>query len=111
MACEINAKWRTNGDGTRCCKFCGSLHPVDFIDIMWRYSQGEEGYSFDTTTKSYKLYGHRPGVRNAGDGGIKFYMNHATPEHRLEFEAAYTMALTVFREKMVAKWGPAAANL
>jgi len=84
-------RWRPEKDGSRTCTHCGSLHPDDFIDVMWRYSHREEGYSFGTTTKGYKLYGNRPGVVNAGDGGIKFYSDHL-PDDRSEFDAAYDLA-------------------
>ena len=71
---------------------CGSLHPDDFVDIMHRFANGEEGYYFSTTTKNYKLYGHRPGTTNAGEGGIKFYSEHL-PKDRSEFAAIYELAV------------------
>lgn len=108
MSCEIDTKWRPEKDGSRTCGFCGSLHPADFIDIMWKFSQGEEGYSFSTTTKGYKRYGNRPGVVNAGDGGIKFYMNHATPEFRDEFGAAHEVAFARYKKDLRERWGPTA---
>jgi len=108
MSCEIDTQWRTGKDGSRTCAHCGSLHPDDFIDIMYRYVAGEDGYHFDLTTKGYKLYGHRPGVRNAGDGGIKFYTNHITPEVSTEFEAAYALAVPVYRHRFEERWGPQA---
>lgn len=105
MSCEIDTKWRTEKDGTRTCAYCGSLHPEDFTDIMWRYSQHEEGYSFGLTSKGYKRYGNRPGVLNAGDGGIKFYLNHATPEYHQEFEAAHEVAVARYKKDLRARWG------
>ena len=108
MSCENDTRWREEKDGTRTCSYCGSLHPEDFIDIMWKYSQGEEGYSFDLTSKGYKRYGNRPGVRNAGDGGIKFYLNHATPEYRVEFEAAHEVAVARYKKNLRERWGPSA---
>jgi hypothetical protein len=30
----------------------------------------------EPSDKSYKVYVHQPGVRNAHEGGIKFYMQH-----------------------------------
>lgn len=105
MSCEIGTQWRIEKDGSRTCPHCGSLHPDDMIDIMYRYVAGEEGYHFDLTTKRYKLYGNRPGVQNAGDGGIKFYTNHITDEVRTEFEAAYALAVPVYRMKFKERWG------
>jgi hypothetical protein len=32
--------------------------------------------SIEPSDKSYKVYVHQPGVRNAHEGGIKFYMMH-----------------------------------
>lgn len=108
--CEVDTKWRDEKDGTRCCSFCGSLHPDDFIDIMYRYVAREEGVKFSTTTKGYKLYGNRAGVQNAGDGGIKFYTNHI-PKDDTEFLAAYQLAIAVFRNEMTQRWGPEGAKL
>lgn len=69
--------WRAEADGTRTCSYCGSLHPEDWVDIMEHYAAGDPGYHFGTTDKSYKVYANRPGTRNAGMGGIKFYGHHA----------------------------------
>lgn len=109
MGCEVDTNWRTEPDGSRTCSYCGSLHPADFTDIMWRYSQGEEGYSFDMTDKGYKDYGHRPGVQNASQGGIKFYGNHCTPDVADELYAARSLAIAKWRANMKARWGDRAA--
>jgi hypothetical protein len=105
MGCEIDTKWRKERDGTRTCSYCGSLHPEDFIDIMWRYSQGEEGYHFERSTKGYKDYGNRPGLRNADDGGLKFYGNHCTPDVADELYAARSMAIARERREYEERWG------
>jgi len=109
MGCEIDTKWRTMPDGTRTCSYCGSLHPEDFTDIMWRYSQREEGYEFDRTTKGYKDYGHRPGTSNASQGGIKFYGNHCIPPWEDELYAARSLALARYRDEIQKRWGQSAA--
>lgn len=85
-------QWRRQKDDTLTCSYCGSLHPDDFMTIMDSYIQGLEGFAFSTTTKGYKLYGHRPGTSNAGDGGIKFYSDHL-PEDRDEFLALLELAV------------------
>lgn len=108
MGCEVNTTWRTEPDGSRTCAYCGSLHPEDFTDIMWRYSQREEGYSFDRSTKNYKDYGHRPGVQNAMQGGIKFYGNHCVTPWVDELYAARELALARYRADIAEKWGPSA---
>jgi len=73
-------RWRTEPNGDRTCSYCGSLHPDDFAAILEGYSKGEPGFRFGTTDKAYKRYGNRPGVQNAGHGGIKFYTWHLPPE-------------------------------
>jgi hypothetical protein len=105
MGCEVNTKWRKLPNGDRTCSSCGSLHPADFTDILWRYAQREEGYEFDRSDKRYKDYGHRPGVRNAGDGGIKFYGNHCTPDVADELYAARELALARWKADYAEKWG------
>lgn len=66
--------WRREGkvDGVRVhtCSFCGSLRPVDFLDL-W-----EAGATVGPTDKSYKLYldAAGPAVRGAG----KLYTMHLT---------------------------------
>lgn len=71
--------WDIGPDGNRTCSYCGSLHPDDLMEIC-RRTLVDERYGIEGTTKSYKVYVRQPGVRNAGDGGIKFYMHHA-PAH------------------------------
>lgn len=105
MSCEINTTWRPEKDGTRTCAHCGSLHPEDFTDILWRYAAREEGYHFERSTKGYKDYGNRPGVVNAGDGGIKFYGNHCIPPWADELYAARELALARWKADMEASWG------
>lgn len=77
---------------------------------MYRYIQREPGVKFSTTTKGYKFYASRAGVQNAMQGGIKFYTNHI-PEDDTELQAAYQLAIVVFRNEMEARWGPAGATL
>ena len=73
-------KFKTNGD--RVCSYCGSLHPEDFFAFVKQ--SGEAGPDaprnaqpeIEPSTKGYKIYVHRQGVRNAHEGGIKFYTHH-----------------------------------
>lgn len=105
--CEHETTWRSEKDGTRTCSHCGSLHPEDFEDILYRYAAREDGYSFSTTTKGgWKYYANRPGVRNAGDGGIKFYGNHATDEWRDRINAALQLAMPVYIDSLEKRFGP-----
>ena len=73
--------WQKEPNGDHTCLHCGSLSEADLFDIIDHYLKGEEGYRFETTDKGYKVYANRPGVRNAGDGGIKFYGHHADHTH------------------------------
>jgi hypothetical protein len=100
--------WEARPDGSRCCSYCGSLHPEDFLDILRRYAAGEGGYRFDTTDKGYKAYANRPGVQNALEGGIKFYGWHAVPEghpDRAAHEEAWAAAVERHRQSMAERYG------
>lgn len=102
------ATWRTEANGDRTCSYCGSLHPDDFLDIMRRYAAGEEGYHFGLTDKSYKVYASRAGVKNASDGGIKFYGAHAVSEDspdRAAHEAAWVDAVAKYHRDFEARFG------
>ena len=68
--------WDLGPDGNRTCSFCGSIHPEDFEKIRLK-SLVDARYAIDGTDKSYKVYIRQPGVRNAGEGAIKFYRHHA----------------------------------
>lgn len=103
-----DATWKLRPNGDRVCSYCGSLHPDDFLDIITRYGAGEEGYSFDLTGKSYKVYAKRPGVVSALDGGIKFYGHHAVAEDhpaRAAHEAAWRTASHRFWQEHAARYG------
>lgn len=97
--------WEKRPNGDRCCSYCGSLSEEDFIAICEAYANGEPGYDFDTTTKSYKRYARRPGVQNAMQGGIKFYGWHAvaTGEAQQRNEAIYQRALDRYRAEWL-RW-------
>ena len=60
----------------RCCTGCGSLHPEDFEAILDDAVKPDSKASVDPSDKGYKIYAHRAGVTNAGNGGIKFYGWH-----------------------------------
>jgi hypothetical protein len=73
-------KFKTNGQ--RVCSYCGSLHPDDMFALVRESAEAPaDGDYLKTVTiepsdKKYKVYVHQPGVRNAHEGGIKFYMMH-----------------------------------
>lgn len=73
-------RFKSNGD--RVCSFCGSLHFEDFARLVRAALEVPEDIPYghavriEPSTKSYKVYVHQPGVRNASEGGMKFYMHH-----------------------------------
>lgn len=74
--------WDVGPDGNRTCSWCGSCHPEDMLEIC-RKTLVDERYAVEKTDKRYKVYLKQPGVQNAGQGAIKFYMAHA-PENPTE---------------------------
>lgn len=73
-------KFKSNGD--RVCSYCGSLHPDDFFAAVKAAADAPEGSGYrevvaiEPSDKIYKIYVSKPGVRNAMEGGIKFYTQH-----------------------------------
>lgn len=66
----------------RICSYCGSLHPDDMFRLVHEaaVTPPDGDYrgtvSIEPSDKKYKVYVRQPGVRNAMEGGIKFYMQH-----------------------------------
>lgn len=77
MSCPVPATYTARPNGDLCCSHCGSLSEKDFFEITAAFLEGKEGFVFDPSDKDYKIYVNRPGVKNASDGGIKFYTWHA----------------------------------
>jgi hypothetical protein len=73
-------KFKSNGN--RVCSYCGSLHPDDFLALVKASANAPEDATYrsvvdiEPSDKSYKIYVSQPGVRNAMEGGIKFYVQH-----------------------------------
>ncbi|CAN5951045.1 unnamed protein product [Sphagnum jensenii] len=73
-------KFKSNGQ--RVCSYCGSLHPEDMFALVKQSAEAPADGDYRKTViiepsdKKYKVYVHQPDVRNAGEGGIKFYMQH-----------------------------------
>ncbi len=73
-------KFKSNGN--RVCSYCGSLHWEDMLRLVHEAATAPEDaeyrsvVSIEPSDKAYKVYVHQPGVRNAMEGGIKFYMPH-----------------------------------
>lgn len=73
--------WQTVG-ADRVCSYCGSMHPDEFISWCEDAIKVDSKVSIDSTDKPYKVYIHRPGVSNASEGAIKFYLPHLTAGQR-----------------------------
>jgi hypothetical protein len=77
-------KFKTNGN--RVCSYCGSIHPNDFFQLVTQSAHAREDAAYNSVVeiepsdKTYKVYIWQPGVRNAMEGGIKFYMQHLPRE-------------------------------
>jgi hypothetical protein len=73
-------KFKTNGN--RVCSYCGSLHPEDMFALVHACATAPEDAPYgsvaeiEPSDKGYKVYVRQPRVRNAHEGGIKFYMQH-----------------------------------
>lgn len=90
-------KFKSNGD--RVCSFCGSLHPDDFLTLMADAAKVESDVQLTVTDKRYKYYINRPGVKNAYDGGIKFYTWHLTGPLTEEQQRVYQQAVQNSRDR------------
>lgn len=73
-------RFKSNGD--RVCSYCGSLHPDDMFALVKASADAPEDADYrsvveiEPSDKGYKIYVQQPGVRNAMEGGIKFYTQH-----------------------------------
>lgn len=73
--------WDVRANGDRCCSFCGSLHPEDYMRLMRdACDDTSETHIERATGKTYKFYVHQKDVSNALDGGIKFYVWHISSD-------------------------------
>jgi len=95
--------WDLGPDGMRTCSYCGSIHPDDLMTIC-RRSLTDERYGVEGTTKGYKVYVRQPGVRNASEGAIKFYMQHAPRNPSAEDRDLFSAALRISGERFRAMY-------
>lgn len=107
--------WRKQPNGDRACSACGSLHPDDWMRLTRLAADPASEVRIERSDKGYKWYVTQPGVKNAMEGGIKFYTWHipsgdweaeinailpgAVRASRVKFEAA----LQRMREDMAAR--------
>lgn len=111
-------RWlRFKSNGNRVCSNCGSLHPDDMfalvqqcvlapMDAVWN-----SVVEIEQSAKPYKIYVWQPGVRNAHEGGIKFYTQHlprnesgeiaVSDERQEEFALAIKASHTRMRVRFV----------
>ena len=111
-------KFKSNGD--RVCSYCGSLHWDDFTRMVHEAATAPEDAPYtsvvriEPSDKGYKCYVHQPGVRNAHEGGIKFYMQHVprdengkivvTDEQQAEYSNAVTLTHKRFDKYLAEKY-------
>lgn len=108
-------KFKSNGN--RVCSYCGSLHPEDMFELVRQSANALENVAYgsaveiEPSDKGYKIYVKQPGVRNAHEGGIKFYTQHLprdsesklmiTPEQAAEYNKAVHGSRARFNNYMV----------
>lgn len=95
---EFPDRWDLGPDDNRTCSYCGSIHSDDLIKIA-QLTLEDGRYGIEGTTKSYKFYIKQPGVRNASEGAIKFYMIHAPKTPTEEEQLLFSKALKVTTER------------
>ncbi len=95
--------WDLGPDGNRTCSYCGSIHFDDLMRIC-RLTLEDERYAIEGTTKSYKVYVRQPGVRNASEGAIKFYMAHAPVEPTPADQKLFADAVRLSSERFAKRW-------
>ncbi len=96
-------QFKRNGD--RVCSYCGSLHPEDFFRLVKQCAESDEQETYgkavgiEPSDKGYKIYVCQPGVRNAHEGGIKFYTHHLPENITEEMNQQYREAVRKTRAR------------
>jgi hypothetical protein len=110
-------QFKSNGD--RVCSYCGSLHPEDMFRLVNASAEAAEDVPYtsaveiEPSDKGYKIYVHQPGVRNAHEGGIKFYKQHltqgqVTEQQNAEYALAVKKSKARFERYLNAQFGDVA---
>lgn len=94
--------WDIGPDGNRTCSYCGSIHADDLM-VICRKTLEDERYGIEGTDKSYKVYVRQPGVRNASEGAIKFYMAHAPAEPSKSDQELFAKARQLTTQRWLAR--------
>jgi hypothetical protein len=98
------ARWdRFKSNGDRVCSNCGSLHPDDFLKLVVESSKDGSDVGIEPSDKGYKVYVTRPSVRNASEGGIKFYKQHFVDKPDDLMNEYYKLAVNKSRERFEAR--------
>lgn len=95
--------WDRGPDGNRTCSYCGSIHPDDLM-LICRKVPSDERYGLECAKPGYKYYLKQPGVQNASQGAIKFYMHHVPKNPSLEDQATFSTAVKITRERFQKKY-------
>lgn len=89
--------WHTTGPD-RTCSFCGSINLEDLRALLPMVDGVAVGLSL--ADRKHKVYIRRPGIRNATEGAIKFYLCHGPPNSDEEFWKGFTDAVSLSRRKL-----------
>lgn len=100
---EAPDTWDLGPDGNRTCSYCGSIHPDDLMAICEK-AITDERYGIEGTVKNYKVYVRQPGVRNASEGAIKFYRQHAPRAPSEREMRLFGDAVRLTRDRAKARW-------
>ncbi len=94
--------WRLVGPD-RVCSFCGSIHPEDLRALLPNVD-GMQTH-LEVADRRHKVYIRRPGIRNAGEGAIKFYLVHGPPNSDKAFWDLLNARCVLSRRKMRERHG------
>lgn len=82
------------------------MHHDDWERLANACLNPESGVEFEQTTKDYKFYVWQPGIRNASEGGIKFYTHHIPNQEWAErLNKIWPACLEASRKKRAARIG------
>lgn len=100
--------WRLVGPD-RVCSFCGSIHSEDLRALLPSVVDGAQIH-LDVSDRRHKVYIRRPGIRNAGEGAIKFYLVHGPPNTDKGFWDLLNDKCVLYRRKMHEQYGRGGAQ-
>lgn len=113
---EVDRWFKFKRIDNRVCSFCGSLHPDDFfrlvdLCVVAADADCKDAVGIELSDKPYKIYVRQPGVRNAQEGGIKFYTAHlprneanevdVSDERKFAYSAAVDLSNARFERRLM----------